>query len=80
MTTKNVLHELAEIVSDVTGNEKVELSLDMTANDVEGWDSLSHVQILYSCEIKWGIRLSLQELSSLKTIGDLVEIITNSLN
>ena len=51
----------------------------MTAHDVDGWDSLSHVKILYKCELKWNIRLTLEELSSLQNIGDLVMIIERSL-
>ena len=47
----------------------------MTANDIEGWDSLSHVKILYRCEMQWGIKLTYQQLTNLKCIGDLVDII-----
>ena len=64
---------------EVTGNEDLELSSTTTAKDVRGWDSLSHVQILYKCELKWGIRLTLKELSSLNNVGDLVNIIVRYL-
>ena len=80
MTNKSTqtLSLLSEIVSEVLGTKNINLTNDMTAKDVEGWDSLSHVQILHSCELRWGIRLSLEELSSLETIGDLVCIIDKS--
>jgi acyl carrier protein len=52
----------------------------MTASDVEGWDSMSHTRILYECELKWSIRLTLQELSSLKTIGDLLNVLHKKIN
>ena len=74
-----IIKELAKIVMEVTGNEDLELSSTTTANDVRGWDSLSHVQILYKCELKWGIRLTLKELSSLNNVGDLVNIIVRYL-
>ena len=76
----NIIEELRGIVSDVLGSEVIELKPEMTAQDVDGWDSMSHVKILYACELKWNIRLSLEELSSLENIGDLVEIIENSLH
>ena len=77
---KEILKILETIVEDITGSDNVTLNPTMTANDVEGWDSLSHVQILYECELKWNIRLTLQELDSLNNIGDLVEVIKKSIS
>ena len=74
-----IIKELSKIVMEVTGNEDLELSITTTAKEVRGWDSLSHVQILYKCELKWGIRLTLKELSSLNNVGDLVNIIVRYL-
>ena len=51
----------------------------MTALDVDGWDSLKHVQILYQCEEKLNVRFTLQEIGSLNSVGDLVKIINKSL-
>ena len=76
----DIYKDLTSLVSEVLGSEVVDLTPEMTAHDVEGWDSLSHVKILYKCELKWNIRLSLEELSSLENIGDLVIIIERSLN
>lgn len=76
---KKILDELSKIVREVIGKDDILLTKNTTANDVAGWDSLSHVQILYKCELNWGIRLSLKELSSLNNVGDLVEIIVKFL-
>ena len=77
---KKILDELSKIVMEVLGKDDILLTKNTTANDVAGWDSLSHVQILYKCELNWGIRLSLKELSSLNNVGDLVEIIVKFLD
>ena len=50
-----------EIVSNVLNRTGIELRPEMQASDVEGWDSLSHVQIIYNCELKFGIQFSLSE-------------------
>ena len=76
---KEIIKELSKIVMEVTGNEDLELNPTTTANEVAGWDSLSHVQILYKCELKWGIRLTLKELSNLNNVGDLVNTIVKYL-
>ena len=68
----NYLKKLTEIVSEIVGHNNFTLKLDMLANDVEGWDSLSHVQIIHECETSLGIRFTLEEISNLNTVGDLV--------
>ncbi len=49
--------------------------MDMTAHDVEGWDSLNHVQILFTLEQELGIQFPINEIQDLNNIGDLVELI-----
>ena len=71
----SIMKNLGFIVSDVLGLDNIELKECMSAKDFQGWDSMSHTKILYECELKWSIRLTLNELTSLKTIGDLVNII-----
>lgn len=75
-----ILSCLSEIVADILGIDDIQLAESMTASDVEGWDSMSHTRILYECELKWSIRLTLQELSSLKTIGDLLNVLHKKIN
>ena len=75
-----ILSCLSEIVADTLGIDDIQLAESMTASDVEGWDSMSHTRILFECELKWSIRLTLQELSSLKTIGDLLNVLHKKIN
>ena len=77
--TKEILKILKSIVEDVLNKEKIILDLNMSAKDIEGWDSLAHVQIIYKCEIKFKVRFTLAELGSLKNVGDLVFIIKKHL-
>ena len=70
-----ILKDLSYIVSDVVGVDDLQLTMEMTANDVENWDSMSHVRILFECEQKWGMRLSINEISNLNNIGDLIYLI-----
>ena len=75
MDQSQALQELILIVSSVVGHNDFTLEIDSTADSVRGWDSLSHVQILHRCEMKWGLKLSLDELASLSTVGDLLAAI-----
>ena len=42
-----LLSEIQNIMRDVLDEESIVLSEKTTANDVEGWDSLTHIQLLY---------------------------------
>ena len=75
MNKSIILEELSEIVRDILGKDSISLFMHNTASDIEGWDSLTHVKILYECELKWNIKLSFEELSCLNCVGDLVELI-----
>ena len=65
---------LEKIVSSILKRENISLSIDMTAPDVEGWDSLNHVQILFTIEQELGIQFPVNEIQNLNTIGDLINL------
>lgn len=66
---------LNEILSEVFDDYDLKISPEMTANDVDGWDSLSHVNLIVAIEAKFGFRFSQKELLSLKQVGDLLDCI-----
>ena len=70
-----VEQSVTEIFRDVFGDDTLEIRPDMTAADVEGWDSLTHVRLLLTIERKFGIRLTASEAARLKTVGDLLDLI-----
>ena len=67
---------LEKVVSDILKKENISLSMEMTAPDVEGWDSLNHVQIIFTIEERLGVRFEVHEIQNLNTIGDLVKLIS----
>ena len=70
---------LKKVVSSILRRENISLSLDMTAHDVEGWDSLNHVQILFTLEQELGIQFPINEIQDLNNIGDLVELMKKNI-
>jgi len=75
MSHENTLAELREIMLDVFDIDDLELSDATTAEDVEEWDSLSHVRLVVAVERKFGFKFKNSEIESLKTVGDLVRLI-----
>ena len=71
---EDMILTLNKIVSEFLQIDNLILDKNMTASEVEGWDSLSHIQIIQLCEKKLGKRFTLGEISKLKTVGDLVNL------
>lgn len=73
-----------EILSQITGlfrkilkRENIELTPETTANDVEGWDSLTHLVIIESVEKHFSIKFRLSEIMKFHKVGDMVSCIKN---
>lgn len=58
-------------------DDDINIAPEMTANDIDGWDSLSHVNLIVAIEIKFNIRFSQKELLTFKNVGDLLRSIQN---
>ena len=71
----NTLERLNTVFCEVFDDSELRISPQMTASDVDGWDSLSHINLILAVESEFGIRFSQKELLSLKYVGDLVNSI-----
>lgn len=72
MTTMETLRGVFRRVFD---DDELEISREMTADDVDGWDSLSHVTLITAVEAKFGIRFTQKELLTQRNIGDLCDAV-----
>lgn len=74
--TTTISSELTEIFEDVLDLDgDVELTDDTTANDVEEWDSLSHVRLVVAVERRYGFKFSNAEIEGLTRFKDLVDLV-----
>ncbi len=60
--------------------EKVVVTPELSAKDVEEWDSLFHISLILAIEEKFGIRFRVGEVEGTKNLGELANIIVNRLN
>jgi acyl carrier protein len=63
------------IFREVFDDDEINIEPEMTANDVEGWDSLSHVNLILAVEGAFGVRFSQKELLTLQNVGDLLRLV-----
>lgn len=75
MDCSQVLLKLTSIFHDVFDDEDLVLKNATTAEDVPGWDSLTHVRLILTIERAFRIKFSASEISNLKNVGDLVKLI-----
>lgn len=59
----------------VFDDDTIQIAPEMTANDIEGWDSLSHINLIVAVEARFKIRFKQREVLSLKNIGDLLKAV-----
>ncbi len=77
MSDDTLLSQLRELMVDVFDVDDVVISTATTAEDIEEWDSLSHVRLIVAVERKFGVKFRTAEIESLKSVGDLVALVTS---
>ncbi len=70
-----VYQRLTQIFHDVFQEDDLVLKPELSAKDVEGWDSLSHIRLVISVEKAFSLKFSASEVGTLKNVGDLVGLI-----
>lgn len=76
-TEADVYAALTGIFRDVFDQPEMELTSELSAQDVPGWDSFKQVEILIETEERYGFVFDTPELDSLQTVGDLVRVVIN---
>ena len=67
--------KLVAIMRDVFDDDSLEPRPDMTADDVDGWDSLSQLRLIMSVQKAFGVKFSAAQTAGMKNVGDLVTLI-----
>lgn len=71
----DVREKLQDIFRELFYDEKLVLTNDMTAGDVEEWDSLSNILLIKEIENEFGFEFTTEEIVSSKNVGDLIRLI-----
>lgn len=80
MMDKDQIYKGLQDVFDDTFISDVTVTPELTAKDVEEWDSLSHVSLVLAIEQKFGIRFKVGEVEATKNVGDLANLIAARAN
>ncbi len=79
MERDDILAKVQEVFREELEVEDLVLTDETTADDVEEWDSLSHVQLVVALEKAFGIKFTSREILSWDNVGDLVDCIAGKM-
>ena len=71
----NTKEKLQEVFREVFDDDELEISESTTADDIEEWDSLTHIQLIVAVETAFSIKFSIVETMKLKNVGELIALI-----
>ena len=81
MDTQTILNEMSLIFREVLKRENIVLDNETTAQDVEGWDSLTNMQLINKIEKKFNVRFyTYRDIVKLKNVGDICHAILTKTN
>jgi acyl carrier protein len=72
----DILQELTPIFKDVFGKEDLAITRETTSDDIAGWDSLGHIELVDAIEKHFKLKFSAREIRSWHKIGDLCDSIS----
>ena len=75
MDEAQIYLRLAAIFQDVFDEESIRVTSQLTAKDVDGWDSLAHIRLMLTIERAFKIKFSTSEIGKMENVGDLVALI-----
>lgn len=71
METNKILQQVNSIFCDVLDNSELEINENTTADDVEDWDSLTHIQLVVAIEKHFKMKFTAAEIRQWKNVGEM---------
>ena len=75
MKTEEITGKLKSVFQKVLEEKNITITRELTAQDIEKWDSLRHIQLISEVESTFGIKFKLREILSMNNVGDLIDLI-----
>lgn len=75
MTDQERLTTLTQILSDLIGDDSIELAMDTVRDDVPGWDSFSYINFIVAAEAEFGVKFRIADVESFPNVGAIVKAI-----
>ena len=79
MNKTEILRQLKQIFRDVFDDDTLEICDEMCADDIGDWDSLAQIDLIAASEAVFSIKFSIDDITRLKNVGDMIDTIERKL-
>ncbi|MDE5835375.1 MAG: acyl carrier protein [Ruminococcus sp.] len=75
MNKNDIIKRLTDVFRDVLDDDSIVITEETTANDIDDWDSIEHINLIGAVEDEFSMRFKMREVSSMKNVGEMIDII-----
>ena len=75
MTKETIYEKLNEVFQDVFDDDSITVNAQTTADDIEDWDSLEHINLVSPIEKEFGMKFTMAQVVGMKNVGEMVDVI-----
>jgi acyl carrier protein len=75
MDDAQIYSRMGDVFQDVFDDDSIQVSPELSAKDVDGWDSLTHIRLILTVQKAFNVKFSTSEIGKLENVGDLVALI-----
>lgn len=79
MNKQEILERVGQSIALVLDQPNLRVTMRTTMDDVEGWDSFNHINIVVALESEFGLKFHAAEIAGLRAVGDIVDLIEKKL-
>lgn len=79
MSREEIFEGLNEVFQDVFDDDSITVDANTTADDIEEWDSLEHINLIVAVEKKFGMKFTMGQVTGMKNVGAMADIISEAL-
>ncbi|MDE6091746.1 MAG: acyl carrier protein [Ruminococcus sp.] len=76
MNKNEIIKRLTEVFRDIFDDDSIVITEKTTANDIDDWDSIEHINLIGAVEDEFGMRFKMREVSGMKNVGEMIDIIS----
>jgi len=73
--SEDLYPRLTTVFANVFDDDDIVITPELTANDVDEWDSLKHIRLIIAIEQEFGLKFATSEVNDFKNVGELVDVI-----
>ncbi len=76
---QGILNRVEEIFLDTFTEDDLDFSIEISSDDIEEWDSLTHIRLLTALESEFGFQFDIDEIENLSSVSTIIETIQNKI-